>query len=390
MSVLSLGAINKITGEYVYPKIANKKDEYICPDCNKELILCQGKIKVHHFRHKVDTINPCHHYSKPTESQIHKDAKMLLKNLLERKITISFIRKCCCCEKNEDFEIPEMSETSVIELEHRFEYNGLKIADVAYIDNGELLCIFEICNTHKTSSENRPDNINWFEINAETLIKLANDNSSSSLQIPCIRCEKCEDCIEKEKMQLKNKKDKYDRHLLFVNKLIEKSVEDRDEMPQPSSQFMINHINNINNSNPYELNLYLNKCFENNIYNEKEDYDNLKSFLRKTYGFTLGMFLYIRTKLFENLNKYKKNIEDTGEIKNCEICIGKRINIGKTVRVRRRKCFACQGTGISYRSDGDDGSCLNCCCIYCGNFNEECLCCDKCGIFIKNNRKYNY
>ena len=87
--ILSLGAINKLTGEYVYPKIANKKDEYICPECNKDLILCQGEIRVHHFRHKVDNVNPCHHYSSPTETQIHKDAKILLKNLLERKIPIS-------------------------------------------------------------------------------------------------------------------------------------------------------------------------------------------------------------------------------------------------------------------------------------------------------------
>jgi hypothetical protein len=47
--ILSLGAINKVTGEYVYPKIANKKDQYICPECNKDLILCQGKIRLHHF-----------------------------------------------------------------------------------------------------------------------------------------------------------------------------------------------------------------------------------------------------------------------------------------------------------------------------------------------------
>ena len=97
--LLSLGAINKLTGEYVYPKIANKKDEYICPECNKDLILCQGEIRVHHFRHKVDSINPCHHYSNPTETQIHKDAKILLKNLFERKIPISFLRNCCCCKK---------------------------------------------------------------------------------------------------------------------------------------------------------------------------------------------------------------------------------------------------------------------------------------------------
>ena len=66
--LLSLGAINKLTKEYVYPKIANKKDNYICPECNKDLILCQGKIKVHHFRHKVDNINPCHHYTNPTDT----------------------------------------------------------------------------------------------------------------------------------------------------------------------------------------------------------------------------------------------------------------------------------------------------------------------------------
>ena len=191
-TIHSLGAINKDTDEYVYPKIANKKDEYSCPDCRKELILCQGEIRVHHFRHKVDTINPCHYYNKPSESQIHKDAKMLMKMLLDKKTSIAFIRNCENCKKNEEFEIPEISETSSIQLEHRFDYNGLKIADVAYLDTGEIVCIFEICNTHKTSSENRPEP--WFEIDALTLIGIANDTSINSLKIPCIRCEKCEEC----------------------------------------------------------------------------------------------------------------------------------------------------------------------------------------------------
>lgn len=202
--MLSLGAINKVNGEYVYPRIANKKDAYICPECNKDLILCQGTKRVHHFRHKVDCIDPCRHYSHPTETQIHKDAKLLLKNLLERKIPISFLRNCDCCKKNEEFEIPEISEGSNIQLEYRFEYNGVKVADVAYLEDGEILCIFEICNTHKTCSENRPEP--WFEIDALTLIKLANDHDLVSLQIPCIRREKCEACIEKENVETLNKK----------------------------------------------------------------------------------------------------------------------------------------------------------------------------------------
>ena len=90
--LLSLGAINKLTGEYFYPKVANKKDEYICPECNKDLILCKGDIRIHHFRHKIDCVNPCHHYSSPTESQIHKDGKMVLKHLLETKFPLSFVR----------------------------------------------------------------------------------------------------------------------------------------------------------------------------------------------------------------------------------------------------------------------------------------------------------
>jgi hypothetical protein len=192
--LLSLGAINKLTGEYVYPKIANKKDLYICPECNKDLTLRQGDIRVHHFSHKVDNIK-CHHYTNPSETQIHKDAKLLMKTLLERKIKISFIRKCNSCQKNEEYEISEINETSVIKLEYRFEFNGTKIADIAWINDDKLYCIFEICNTHKTLNKNRPEP--WFEIDAEILIKIANDNSLALLQIPCIRQKTiCNNCIE--------------------------------------------------------------------------------------------------------------------------------------------------------------------------------------------------
>lgn len=211
--LICLGAINKVTGEYIQPKFANKKDEYICPDCNAILILCQGEMRIFHFRHKVDNFNICNRYNHPSESQIHKDAKTLLKNLFEKKETISFVRNCCCCKINDEFEIPEMSENSKIELEYKFEYNGTKIADVAYLDEGNLFCVFEIYNTHKTKCENRPEP--WFEIDAKKLIQIANNNSFHKLEIPCIRCEKCEDCIEKENANLKYTNiDKYIRQKL--------------------------------------------------------------------------------------------------------------------------------------------------------------------------------
>ena len=192
--MLSLGAINKLTGTYVYPKIANKKDEYSCPDCSKDLILCQGDIRVHYFRHKVDSVNSCNHYSSPTESQIHKDAKAVLKSVLEQKTPLTCVRTCCCCKKNEEYEIPIMTESSKIQLEYRFDFNGPKIADVVYLDNDEIVSIFEICNTHKTCAENRPEP--WFEIDAESLIHAANDVELNKLfKVACIRSMKCDECV---------------------------------------------------------------------------------------------------------------------------------------------------------------------------------------------------
>ena len=183
MSVL--GAINKITKEYIYPKIANKDDKYICPECNKDLIFRHGKINIPHFAHAKDN-QKCDYYDKPSETQIHKDAKMLLKKLLENKQNIKFIRKCnngCCIKK---YKIQYLSDTIEILLEYKFNFNNSnKIADVAYIDNNEIKCLFEICHTNKTKECDRPEP--WFEINATELIKQINEIDNNTIKINCIR-----------------------------------------------------------------------------------------------------------------------------------------------------------------------------------------------------------
>jgi hypothetical protein len=200
MTHLSMGAINTQTGAYVQPKHANKDNDYECPFCSKRVIIRQGEVRCHHFAH-TQSDNPCAYYDSPSESQIHKDAKMLMKDLLERKIPISILRPCTSCPDPDIFPIPEMTETSEIQLEYRFDHNrSTKIADVAYIDCNELVSIFEIYNTHKTHPDNRSEP--WFEINATVLIKLAAVHDyDSPLEIPCIRREACEECvmrIEKE------------------------------------------------------------------------------------------------------------------------------------------------------------------------------------------------
>ena len=196
-SVPLLGAFKKGTQEYIYPVIANKLDEYICPDCNKDLILRKGDKYRHHFAHYNDD-NPCNYYNKPLESQIHKDAKMLLKSLLDNNKQIKIIRKCPnnCGHKLKKYKIPKVSDTSQIIIEHRFDYNGLKIADLAYIDNNKIVCIFEICNTHKTEEINRPEP--WFEINAIHFINSINLNKdimkNDIIKIECIRKNICDNC----------------------------------------------------------------------------------------------------------------------------------------------------------------------------------------------------
>ena len=96
--MLPLGAIIKNTNKYVYPSIANKNDVFECPDCHRDLILRQGNKRVHHFAH-YKTVNPCSYYTKPTETQIHKDAKMLMKTLLHNNTQITMSRVCICCKK---------------------------------------------------------------------------------------------------------------------------------------------------------------------------------------------------------------------------------------------------------------------------------------------------
>jgi hypothetical protein len=201
-----MGAINKETLNYEYPKIASKKNKYKCPSCDKDVIFRKGKIKTSHYAHKKSN-TPCYYYDRPSESQIHKDAKMLMKTLLDKKTNISFYRKCNDCYENEDeninyiLEINEESYNNTYAfIEHKFIYNNSnRSADVALVENNNIKYIFEICYKNKTKEENRPEP--WFEIDAENLIKYINTNSKSKIEIECKRQFKCEYCVNRETFQ---------------------------------------------------------------------------------------------------------------------------------------------------------------------------------------------
>ena len=191
----SMGALNKNTHLYEYPRIASKKYKYRCPCCEKDVIFKHGKIKQPHFSHyKSDT--PCHYYDSPNETQIHKDAKLLMKSLLNDKKQISVDKVCLSCNKIRSTPIV-YTETTRATIEHKFYYNdSLRSADVALIDETTIHFIFEICYKHKTKEENRPEP--WIEIDAIKLINNINsvkNADETDIHIQCIRDYKCDTCI---------------------------------------------------------------------------------------------------------------------------------------------------------------------------------------------------
>jgi uncharacterized protein YkuJ len=339
--MLSLGAINKQTRQYVYPKIANKNDEYECPECRKELIVCKGEIRMHHFRHKIDSVHPCHHYSHPTESQIHKDAKQLMKTLLEQRVPLSFIRPCSTCKTVEEYEIPITTDSTSIHMEYRFEYQGLKIADVAYRDENEFVCIIEICNTHKTNSEKRPEP--WFEVDATTLLMMANDDNP--LQIPCIRSEKCDDCIHNEKESNKLKECRVSMKITFQQSVIKQLT-----IKQPSTfqlqrdkiikelqehHIMIDNLDEINkNSSCYYIEI------THPILKQKISYHTKRKEIDKSKGYTIDKLIswyYSPINIFDICIKCRRvSSKNTLE---CDSCIYE-----KSQLFNRTKCVLFNAT----------------------------------------------
>ena len=93
-----MGAIKKGTWEYKLVSEGIKKEEYECPECNKEVILRKGEKNRVHYAHKKE--NKCEYYEKPSESQIHKEGKKLIKRLIEKN-WLEIYKECVECRERE-------------------------------------------------------------------------------------------------------------------------------------------------------------------------------------------------------------------------------------------------------------------------------------------------
>jgi hypothetical protein len=195
-----MGAVNKKTKDYIFPIHAHKNCNYCCPKCNNDIVFRSGKINTPHFAHKKKS--NCCYYSRPSESEIHKEGKALMKNLLDNKKSILIYRKCKCCKKVEEvFNILTDEYTQQICCYEEFGFvidDKKKYADVALLNGENIKFIFEIFHTHKTS-EKRQNKYKWCEIDATKLINetmsKSNINEENEIEIECIRDIKCKECV---------------------------------------------------------------------------------------------------------------------------------------------------------------------------------------------------
>lgn len=205
-----LHAIHKISKAVIFPNKANKcdKDNFICAECNCNVVLHKGQIRRPYFAHKPNS--GCNYYTPHSnEDPVHKQAKWLIKHAIEQNTSICIQSSCSnnCGTTSED-QLALNSDESVF-LEHRFEHNGAeKVADVACVRNTDrkIQYIVEICHTHKTSDEDRPEP--WFELDATETINAfftyysgaapsgsEQNEQATIIQLRCIRKWTCEDCI---------------------------------------------------------------------------------------------------------------------------------------------------------------------------------------------------
>jgi hypothetical protein len=184
---MSAGALEIETSKYVLPHDALKERRYHCVECGDRVIPRQGEIRAHHFAHHVKS--NCTYFEHPNESQVHKDAKYRLAEMLKQKKKIK-IKRCCKFNKCEQFtkgaggwEIFDIIHKDDDEVKVEFRGpGGAYIADVALLNDGKPRYIFEIKYTHATATA-RPEP--WFEINA-------GDYKSEYLH--CVREGKCDIC----------------------------------------------------------------------------------------------------------------------------------------------------------------------------------------------------
>jgi hypothetical protein len=203
MTHFEYGALDKDTKKFVEPNYAKRRTKYSCPDCERDVHVCKGEIRIPYFAHDPDPENRCTYFNpNPSSSQQHKNAQLKLKEFLNNGTEIDIRRPCLCgrCKTINGTKVnPYFGEGKI---EYKFIHNNSKrFADVALVDGDKIIAIFEIVHTHYTLEKDRPDP--WFEIAANEINTIPID--SKEIVLTCLRQLRSPECI-KEEEELKRKK----------------------------------------------------------------------------------------------------------------------------------------------------------------------------------------
>lgn len=167
-------AIDKTSGQYVTPLKAARKTDYRCPACSLDVRLRRGEIIRAYFAHNKNQV-ACDYYDPATP---HDAARDLLAGLLQNNGTLHITTHAT------DVLIIRKTDQAAIIPEYVFVHNGgQRRADIAYLETGKIKYIFEVCYTHKTRVDDRPEL--WFEFSAADI--MAADISANEIHLTCHR-----------------------------------------------------------------------------------------------------------------------------------------------------------------------------------------------------------
>lgn len=184
-------AINSKTGIYTFIGDAKKGNNYECLKCHSPVIVRDGDKNIKHYAHAENTVcvkrtsSSCSDYvSGETEDQY--TARILLKNCIDTRRSITLVRHCCGyrCEESCEFIIPtEQAITTTLSKP------GVDV----YFETSTTSYAFDIFRTPTQQTEN------VFKMTAKSITE--NYTNERDLYFPERSIWKCSECLVVEAKQ---------------------------------------------------------------------------------------------------------------------------------------------------------------------------------------------
>jgi len=218
-------ALEVDTGYYVIAKYARKDKQNRCPKCNKECIVCDGEIKEKYIRHKVKVKGECDYfdagliiteknkYTPKVRNLFHNASIVYLQNFLNKGYKLIITKKCKFKYKCENIvkEI-KLEDGDSVKVEKSFYLNGvIKRGDLCILDKNEnIKIILEIFDTHRTDENDRPNDIEWYELDVNDIMEYYDDDGDYDvIKLNCNRYYVCYPCENHRQEILKQQEEEY-------------------------------------------------------------------------------------------------------------------------------------------------------------------------------------